>query len=202
MGTKIATAEDIHQLADGYIVNSGLSLNSQQIIKSVQNIMIHKFGDSIWAVPANALHITLLDLFTPSIDYGHSIDSQFAKQKQKYNKVLSDILRDIPPIEVMFNCIEVHPAAIIIRGEDNGSYKKIRTSFMQMIDLPDLTKQPPTIIHVTIGKFIRKIPLSDVESLMIDEKINFEETVKAFRLVHEHKIFMQDYDTLKKYNLQ
>ena len=74
--------------AVGYMINTLLSESSQNEIKKLQEKFVTEFGDLVWTTPLDALHITLLDLLAPLVDYDNDKNTLFENLGSQYNKPL------------------------------------------------------------------------------------------------------------------
>lgn len=199
--TELTLPANVDRQTVGYVVNSSFSEDNLATLVAIQKEIALPLNDAIWIVPPSALHITLLDLLTPGTSYHEDKDTLYDKHGPTYISALDKILASQAPISVTFDTIEVHPAAIIIKGHDDGSYDKIRNQFLSIVDLDPITKKPPTIIHSTIAKFQKPIALDRVRSVLADKSIRVVNEVKNFRVVREHQIYMRNYQLIKNYRL-
>jgi hypothetical protein len=198
---QLTVPADPNRQVTGYIVNTMISENAQRSILAIQRKIGYAFPDAIWLAPDTSLHITLLDLLAPLVDYGKDKDVLFGELQETYDKVLSEILLAQAPIDVTFDAIEVYPAAIIVKGHDDGSFERIRQQFLSKVDLLPGTKQPPSIIHVTICKFVKPISVDEVRTAVQYDTVSFKETVNTFQVARESQVFMLKYKTIKSYDL-
>lgn len=192
---------DTKQQVIGYIINSGLSDHLANEVRNVQTSLTEKFPEAIWATPLDSLHITLMDWLAPLVDYGKDKDEIFHSIENEYADVLQNILANQDPIKVMFDTIEVYPAAIIIKGHDDGSYQRIREQFLDRIDLLPGTKPPGQIIHSTICKFLQPTDINQVKAFVEGVNLAISEEVSEFRLARESQVFMQRYEVLRRFTL-
>lgn len=197
----VVTADPSQEVV-GYIVNSGLSRQAQIAVRQIQDKLLEAFPSAIWAAPAESLHITLMDWTAPLVDYGQDKDKLFQTIRPKYTETLVSVLEGQSSIPIQFGAIEVHPGAIIIKGNDDGSHQRIRENFLKKITLLPGTKNPPQIVHSTICKFVKEIDLEDVKHALRDESIDLHEEVAEFRLVRESQIFLQKYEILNHFYLK
>lgn len=171
-------------------------------IDNIQTRLHEKFSGAIWVAPRDSLHITLMDWLAPLVDYGEDKDKLFHSVENRYIEALVEVLEGQRPIQVTFDTIEVYPAAIIVKGHDDGSYQRIREKFLEKVELLPGTKQPPKIIHATICKFLKKIDVSEVEDFVRQVKpLRFQEGVSEFRLARESQIFMLTHEVLRRFTL-
>lgn len=198
---QLTLPTNIHQEVIGYWVNSGLSIETSQAIAQLQNKLTEKFPDAIWPIPESALHISLTNWINPLFDYGEDKNELFDKIQAEYTKAFKNITANQPPIDVTFDKIEAFPDAIILKGHDDGSYKQIRDHFVEDVMLLEGTRQPPTIIHTTICKFLKEIDLNEVRDFLNNESILLHEKVDEFRLVRENVLYLVAYDALANFKL-
>lgn len=186
----------------GYTINSGVSDRLAHEVHKIQTSLAENFPEAVWTAPRDSLHITLLDWLTPPVEYGQSKDDLFRSIESEYTHVMESIFRKQHSIEVVFDTIEVHPAAIIVRGHDDGSYRRIREQFLDRVDLLPGTKPPGHIIHSTIGRFLQPIDIEEVKSVIKGMSLVVPEKISEFRLVRERQDFMQRYETLRRFTLE
>ncbi|HJP96914.1 MAG TPA: hypothetical protein VJ843_06125 [Candidatus Saccharimonadales bacterium] len=201
MSAQATIPVNVNEQAVGYIVNAGVSVENQENIESLQKLLIEKHPGIVWAAPGPSLHVTLLDWLTPTSSYDMDKDALFASIQKEYMEAIIESLRSQPPIQITFDTLEVHPAAIIVRGHDNGAFQRIRSAFMSRVNLLPNTKQPPAIIHTTICKFQEKSDLDKIRNTLLGTTVKFQETIKEFRLVRESQVYMLNFQTIKKFKL-
>ena len=193
---------DIGKEALGYVINSSLSKVSQDVVSQIQNQLKENFSDLFWFPPTEALHVTLLDLIAPLVSYLQGKDFIFEENKRKYVTLFEGLTKDQTSIRINFDQILVSSSAIYITGTDDGSYQNIRSAFIDKVELEPGTKMPPSIIHVSIARFIKEVDLENIKEFVSELNINFNEIVTEFRLVKETKIPMLDYSVLQKFSLK
>lgn len=198
---QLTIPANVSQDVIGYWINSGVSDKSAAAIAGIQHRLEQRFPGAIWSVPRTALHITLMGWVDPLHDYDRDKDELFRTIEAEYSVALGDILEPQPPIEVAFDTIAAFPGTIIVRGQDGGSYQRLRDQFIERIELLPGTKQPPTIIHATICKFLKPIDLAEVKDFLKTESLSTREKISEFRLAREAILYMVEYDTLKKFSL-
>ncbi len=187
---------------EGYVVNTAFSSENNDKVMSLAGDISAKFPDVFYPTPSDGLHVTLLDWIAPLISYeGANKVELFDSIHEKYDSALEKILQKYEPINVNFNKIIVTPTTIIITGEDNGSIQKIRQEFVESIELLPGTKMPPQIIHCSLGRFIKEVPVTEIQNFINQKSINFIEIIQEFRLVNTHREPMLEFDVLKTYNL-
>lgn len=187
---------------NGYLINSSLSETGKDIIEKLQNVCVKELQNSIWCTPPETLHITLMDWFAPLVKYDTHPDKLFSTHFPQYDNVMLETIERQKCISVHFNKIRVSQKAIFIQGEDDGSYSRIRTNFLQKVTLLPETKRPPKIIHSTIACFTKEIDFETVSNFIESLTIDFIEDINDFRLVNELQTPMQKYNILKRYGLR
>lgn len=183
------------------MINTELSDEVTRQVKIIQQLTQDAFGDSLWLTPPESLHMTLLDWVAPLVDYHEDKDALFKKLRPRYDIVLSSILDNSSKQHITFNRLIVSPSAIAIVADDAAPhFNKIRQDFLSQVALPPDTKQPPTIVHVTIGRFVQEYDPAKAE-VFTRQRISIKETLDHFRLVRESKLPMLNYTTLRSYPL-
>lgn len=185
----------------GYIICKYLSGQAKEEIAKVQKVIADKFGDAVWLAPIDSLHITLMDWLAPFVEYEKDKDSLFDDNFVEYDRAIVNALMGKGAIKINFNKIKVTDSAIILIGEDGGKFNEIRKEFMEKIELIGNTKRPPQIVHSTICRFSKVLAISEVEDVLKDVKIEFNEIVEEFSLVRAAKSPMLDFEIIKSYKL-
>ncbi len=111
----------------GYIVVAFLDEKSQKKIIELQNLLKITFPkiDFIFSKPEES-HITILHVITSNSDYDTDTEKLYENDKPKVFKVLNQIIPSRLNISLTFDIVETFPAAIIIKGHDDGTIDKIR----------------------------------------------------------------------------
>lgn len=198
---------EITQIAD-YIGETGsayayLAIPSNSLKEHITKLLLElrsDIGPGLYAMPKEALHITLCEIFQAK-DYSQDKQHLFDMSRKAFEDIPADILKHFSPIKIIFNKIEASPYAIIIRGEDDGSFKKIRKQLLKRLPIPLETKAPPDIIHISIARFTERLDLTTVGKLAGRHSINQEEIIQDFRLIHTTVFPFNQYSTIRKYPL-
>jgi 2'-5' RNA ligase len=202
MTITIDNSKYIGKDAIGYLVNSDVSPEIKQKIYNLHHELKLAFGSAVWCQPLDSLHITLLDWLAPLVEYEKDKDVLFNEILPSYDEELSNLLSDQREIQVVINEVKVSQGAIFAVGVDNGEFENIRNSFINKIHLLKGTKQPPTIIHFSIARFIDEISLDEVNEFIQNQQIHMQLTVNSFRLIRESKVPMISYEIIKNYPLK
>lgn len=193
--------EDKGKVVIGYVLNIPLSSENQQKIVAFQQELRNKFNEGIWAVPSASLHITLMDWLAPLVDYTKDKDELFEELLPEYEKVLENILKNTRSFKISFSEVEVGEGAIFMKGQDQGQVDTIRNQFIEKIALLPGTKQPPKIIHFTLARFTKELPLEPIGEFVKDYSLLLEQEVDSFRLVRESVTPMLQFEIIKEYFL-
>lgn len=201
METRTVICEELGKPVVGSMINSCFARENVEKIVNIQNKLQQQFPQIIWNTPPESLHITLMDWIAPLVDYGEDKQDLFQKLFPKYNSVLEEILSKEYTINVHFSELRVTPKAVILVGTDNGSFQRIRDTFMEEIDLTPGTKLPPTIIHSSLARYKAESDLKPIEYAITQLELSFYQTVSEFRLVHETVASMIQFEIIKTYKL-
>jgi len=174
----------------GYMINSPLHKDNQLKIRALQEKLEDTFGNLIWSLPTESLHITLMDWIAPLVDYGQDKDGLFHGLFGTYNQALSETLQSVNSIRVDFSEVHVSKGGVYLTGTDQGQFDYIRTNFLEKIELTLGTKRPPSIIHTTIARFTSSTDLKPVQEFIAGQSIQLDQLVDEFVLVRETKIPM------------
>ncbi|NCN52484.1 2'-5' RNA ligase family protein [Candidatus Parcubacteria bacterium] len=180
-----------------YVLNSKFSKEGVAAISKLHQEISKYFGELAWLLPSQSLHVTLMDWIAPFVQYGEDPDILFKKHGERYISVLEDIVKKEGPISVHFNQINISPTTIFIQGTDDGAYQRIRESFLMKAELLPGTKQPPSIIHASIARFVGVADFPEAEDFIATVPVDFEENIDEFRLVRETILPMQGYEILR-----
>ncbi len=191
----------VNQSANGYAINTGFSDDSLMKIELLQMEIKNKFPDLVWLTPSQALHISLMYVISPFIDYEKDKNEIFIELFREYDEVLREIFKTEKRFFVRFSELRVTSTAIIIVWEDNGSFSRIRKRFLEKTGLFPGTKSPPNIIYTTIGRYIKGADLSELQQFVSNKRIDIAEKVNTFRFIQEKVIPMLRYEVIKFYKL-
>jgi hypothetical protein len=196
--TEINTTIDITAPDNDCIAVALLSETGQQQLTSLLEGLRERLGDTIWPMPAAALHITLCEIIQPK----PYIEDKAALLKNfpHYEAVLEEILT-MPPIPITFDTIEVSPQTIIVRGRDNGTFNRIREQLVEKLPLPNETKSPPDIIHSSIARYTKEVDMEEVKAVVADFSISFVETISEFQLLRQTAPHLLNYIIARRYAL-
>lgn len=177
-----------------------LSTDTQRQLASLLAELSAELGDAAWVMPAEALHITLCEIVQFK-DYSQDPQKIYEQHSTEYIHRTADIMAKYDPITISFDLLHVSPQAIIIKGTDNGSFNQIRKEQVDLLPLPAETKMPPDIIHSSIARFVKEVPLEDVERIVKKHSINIQETVSEFKLIHGLVSPLLKYEVIQSYPL-
>jgi 2'-5' RNA ligase len=193
-------ANNIGQEEMGYVLLALLSDNAQSQITNLLGDLDRELPDTLWCMPPNALHITLCEIYQPK-DYGQDKTSLFEQNKQQYEDAARKVLADFSKIAVNFNAIEASTGAIIVRGQDDGSFNAIRAQLVERLPLPVETKRPPDIVHSSIARYTKAVSLDEVRRAVAGDQIDFSEEVTEFKLVRCTVQPLLKYEVMQTYPL-
>lgn len=188
--------------AVGFMVNTDISSETTAKIKLIQQHASDIFGNKLWITPSKSLHITLLDWLAPLVEYGEDKDTLFDTIQPTYDSTLRKVVKKYPLQYIIFDRILISPTAIILTATDAAStFNEMRSDFLSEISLLPNTKEPPTIVHTTIARFVDTYDPRHTEQFLQENTLSIGETINHFRLVRETKLPMLDYSVLETYKL-
>lgn len=159
------------------------------------------------AQPAHSLHISVLDFVDGIIDPAHhgypNKEAVWQKIGGQCQAATEKALKDVKPFGIRFGELIVTDSAIILKGEDDGEVQHIRESIIQDINglrLPR-AKRPPVIIHASIARYTKEMPLEPIREAAAGENVNFTLPVDTFYIMHQLKMNMLESEELKAYHL-
>jgi len=184
-----------------YFVNAKISQKNRKILAKIQSEMKAQFGDAVWCVPKDFLHVTLMDWIAPSGDYEKDREAIFAEIYDSFNKATEEVLARYAKIDLGFRELQITSNAIVAIFEDDGSFQKIREAIMSKVFWVKGSKNPPNIIHSTLLRFVQEIPLEEVEKIVARSEISFDEVISEFQLGKGIKTGIMECEIIKKYPL-
>ena len=193
-------ANNIEQEEVGYVLLALLSNNAQSQIAGLLSSLDKEHPGTLWCMPQNALHITLCEIYQPK-HYGQDRTVLYEQNRQQYEDSARAVLANFAKITVNFNAIEASAGAIIVRGEDDGSFNAIRAQLVEKLPLPVETKRPPDIVHSSIARYKKVVSLDEVQRSVANHQISFEEEVTEFKLVRCTVQPLLKYEVIQMYPL-
>lgn len=193
--------KDINRRVNGYMVNTVPNTVNRQKVADFQAKLAGHFGEGLWLTPPGTLHITLMDWIAPLVDYGEDKETLFQKHFGEYDEILTALTAHQKPITVHLDTVKATPGAIILTGEDDGSFQRIRDGFLSKVVLLPGTKQPPTIIHSSLARYTVEQDIDPIADFVAGSSLSFDHTVTHFRLVQELIAPQLEYNLIKEYPL-
>lgn len=184
-----------------YFVNAKISQKNRKILAKMQNEMKEKFGDAIWCVPEEMLHVTLMDWIAPFGNYEKDKNEIFAEIYASFDSATKEVLAKYDKINLGFREFQITSNAIVAIFEDDGSFQKIREAIMSKVSWVKGSKNPPNIIHSTLLRFVQEIPLEEVKKNVARSEISFDEVISEFQLGKGIKTGIMKCEIIKKYPL-
>jgi 2'-5' RNA ligase len=194
--TPVNTAQDVI----AYWIVSPVSDEIARLIGGLQISLAERFSDAIWNVPRDSLHISF-NALSPIFEADKIINPP-SDIPAAYIDAFEKTVRAQKPIRLHFDTIEAFPAAIILKAQDDGAYKRLRDQFNECVELPVGTKPTPAIIHTTICKFHQSISLDEVEDFLATKTLEVDMLVEEFRIVREKMLYMVNFDILRQFKLR
>ena len=183
----------------GYVVLIPLSVENQQKAARWQEKFSLAFPDTLSPYLPETLHITVLSWFTPYVSYSGRNDELFKKSFQEYDQAFSESVAGIAPYEVAFDTLHANSSAVYLTGEDRGQMNLIREKFLKQVEILPGTKMPPTIIHVSLTRFLKEVPLQSLRDFLAREPLVFSQPIHEFHLLRDTKAPKETSELVKKY---
>lgn len=192
----------LNKPAVGYVVNTPFSPENAAKLGELASEINTELEQSLFCPPLESLHITLMDWIAPLIDYDKKDKDQlFAEIHEGYDALLQRAISLHGPITVNFDTIKVAPNTIFILGHDDGQFQNIRDKFVNSVKLLPGTKLPPTIIHSSLGRFIKQIDMEKVNKVVASKTLNITQLITDFRLVKTPDATLVHTELIKQYAL-
>jgi len=187
---------DFERPTEGYIVIMPLPEDVKQSIAQIQSLLTDGgiAEQALWLPSGDQLHSTFAHIVSPDADYEDEKRANvFANLEEQTDEALEAIIPKARGDRLVFDELRVFPAAVILVGHDDGIIAQTRKDLTATVDLPDETRRPPDIIHVTIARFKRRIPLGTVKELLEGVTPHIETRVDSLQLIQEHAMYTQSH---------
>jgi hypothetical protein len=198
--TTTIPATNIGSEDNGCAVVTLLSPSAQQKVKDLQSELLQELSGSIWPMPVSSLHSTLCEIIQPK-SYADDKATMYAAHHEEYEAALAEVLSEYGPIRVVFNKIEASSQAIVIMGDDDGVFNQIRAKLLKILPFPAETKLPPDVVHSSIARFTKEINLAEVQAVVKQHSILFEEIVTEFQFMYPIWPHLLHYEVVRHYPL-
>jgi len=187
----------------GFVINAAFSPENTETITAWLAGLQEAVGEGIYTMKPEGLHITVLDWIAPLVSYdGVDKRALYKELYPEYDTALRNVTNGMQPFDVHFNELRVTPGAIILVGQDGGQFQSLRKQFTDRVELPKGGKQPPSIIHGSLVRFVApEIALAPIEEYARNNPLDITQHIDSFRLVETRREPMQDFDVLDTYSL-
>jgi hypothetical protein len=186
----------------GYVINSGFSVENGKKLERLMEI-IHSFEpEAVWCPPTETLHISLMYWVSAFDGEIKENERLFERLFNDYDKAFQEVISGIGPIEIDFRELKVCRDAVIAVGYDDGSFKKIRDLFFALVPARPGTKPPPNIIHSSLCRFLKEIPIRKINDAIAGQSISFKQKVDKFTLFKVLRSPMLEAEAVKEYRLR
>jgi hypothetical protein len=193
-------ADFIGEYGIGYVLAARPSPEMVHVVTpSLQGLQKNLPG-VVWPMPAETLHSTVCEI-VESRPYPFDKETWYADNQMACEMGIAKTLAGMEPFDVHFDTIEASANAVIVRGQDNGTYNELRARLLTHIDLAPGTKLPPPIIHYTIGRYLAKAELATAQNIVAQYGISHTETINSFSLLKTIVRPLLEYETLRIYPL-
>ncbi|HUS26076.1 MAG TPA: 2'-5' RNA ligase family protein [Nevskiaceae bacterium] len=183
-------------------MNAEFSDGNATVLNQLTQEIKAEFGAAVFCMPKLSLHITLLDWISPLIDYdGRDKDQLFKELQPSYDRAITEIFAQIHPITIHITELKMSPSTLYLVGHDNGEFQKIRQQFLDKVTLPPGAKLPPQIVHSSLARFTKSIPLDRVAAFVAGKKLSITQQINDFRLMRTTKEPTLEFEILKRYKL-
>lgn len=187
----------------GFVINAAFSKENTNTItawlRGLQKVAI----EGIYTMKSEGLHITVLDWVSPLFDYeGADKRRLYDGLYPSYNATFRRITDSIKPFDVHFTEPRITPGAIILVGQDGGQFQSLRQELLNNVGLPKGGKQPPTIVHSSLARFVApETDLAPLEEYARNNPLDLTQHIDEFRLVETRREPMQDFSIVDTYSL-
>jgi len=169
---------------DEYSIVATFSEQSLDQLSAIQSQLVELLGDNIWLTPRRALHSTLMEIICDR-EYEKPRKQLFDTWYEQYNHITAEVLAQLSPFDITFSELEFSQRAIIARLSDSTIFNGIRTRLLSKISLPNGTKLPPDITHISLARYNSVLPLEAVTKKTSSIKVNFTQHISNFKLLKE-----------------
>jgi len=187
----------------GFVINAAFSKENTNIITTWLEGLHEVAAEGVYTMKPEGLHITVLDWVAPLFDY-EGVDKRrlYDELRPSYDAAFRRITDNIEPFDVHFTELRVTPGSIILVGQDRGQFQSLRQELMNSVDLPKGGKQPPTIVHSSLARFVApEIDLAPLEEYARNNPLDLTQRIDEFHLVETRREPMQDFSIIDTYRL-
>jgi len=187
----------------GFVVNTVFSPENATLITDWLRGLVRQVPEGLYTMSPEGLHITVLDWVSPLPDY-HGADKRamYEDLRKTCLPALRAITDRMRAFDVHFTSLKVTPETVLLVGQDHGQFQSLRDRFTSAVQLPAGGKQPPSIIHSSLARFVTpEIELSTVEAYAAERPLILTQRVSEFRLVETRREPMQDSTVLDRFQL-
>jgi hypothetical protein len=181
----MTTVSPLVHSPDEHSIAAVLSRESIEKVVAIQRQLKTMLGDAIWLTPANALHMTLMEIICDTEYKELPRKQHFMNWYERYNDTVKEIIAHFPSTSIIFNQLHVSPAAIILKAESPQPFNDIRDALLVRTVLPAQTKLPPDIAHCTIARFNKAVDLNAARERASAIAVDFDEHIREFKLMKD-----------------
>ncbi|HEX8226325.1 MAG TPA: hypothetical protein VF572_00485 [Candidatus Saccharimonadales bacterium] len=197
---KTIPYSNINNGRTSYTLVAFLSDQTQTQLSGLLNALVSELHHELITLPTTTLHITLSEMY----QFEQNDKLQILTSAQKDNEYIEKIansLRNTDAFNVSFNTIHAKPASITISGDDDGSFHTIRTKLIKNLSATDKPLTPPRIIHSSISRYAKAIPLERIQDVTDKHSVNVIEQVRKFQLVRMNLHPNFEYEVIQTFEL-
>ena len=168
---------------DEYNIAAMLSVSTREQIMALQDKIKTILGDTVWLMPPQCLHSTLMEIIWRTEYATLSRRQHFKKWYDSHHQTTKEIIASHNPFTVRFTELYASPGAIIIKAENTHEYNAIRHELLTHTQLPEGTKLPPTIVHSSIARYAKSVDVGEVQWAIKHLAVDITESLTCFKLV-------------------
>ncbi len=193
---------EFERQTEGYIVIMPLPDAVTSKIDSLQQEIAEQLPASgLWLPHGDQLHVTFAHVVSPDATYESDRDTLFEAARPAVESALTDVAPLLRGNTIVFDTIQAFPAAIILTGKDYGTMAMARQKYLEKVQLPDGSRLPPKIIHITLARFREQMNMADVEAAIAKLTPNILFTPERLELVQEHSMYTQSHTVIGQYHV-
>jgi hypothetical protein len=162
------------------------ALPDQQTLEAIQRVQQHICSSSAVAlrqIPANCLHMTVLTLLHPMMDFDRSKFAIWQQHAEAWQNILSGAIGQTPAFSLAFDRITVSEMAIILQASVPPELLALRQQMANAISLDGWHPRPPDIAHITLFRYAQEGALPTLKNSWLSAPIALH--VRSLRLIRE-----------------
>lgn len=200
MNTVVAPLLDAKLLGYPYVCFVDEAVQAD--IVKIQRRFSEVLPGQLWLPGPKSLHVTYLHLLSPDVAYNEPVEQLYRENADRADEAMRQVAEEFGSFRINCGEVVVSPAAIIVKWDDGGQMDRMREALTSRFKLPEFTKNAPNIVHTTIARFLKPMPLAPVQDLARKLQVIAMPMISEIDLVRETRIYLQEFEVVERYPLK